>query len=222
MTHLLLTRFAVLIRRTLSRGPQPLTSGWLARRFALFEQYCLPSVQAQTAGQFHWWIYVDSSVDAAISDRLRAYDARIEVRTDSHKALPELPDERVLTTRLDSDDAIPATYCEALLTRADKSSLPTLLDCPSGWYLDHGSRRIYQGRGTAFKALVCAGGPAQPSLYARSADVIADAYKTETVTKRPSWLRVVHGGNLTNQFRPKGLTHPLKSLRGPAYPWVVA
>ena len=69
-THVIMTRFNV--ERPKRHDPMRLDPGWLAGRFDLFEKYCLPSVAAQTAGNFTWMIYFDAGTPQAVRDRVEA------------------------------------------------------------------------------------------------------------------------------------------------------
>jgi Putative rhamnosyl transferase len=126
VAHLLMTRFAVDFGRP--ADPMPLTRAWFRRRFDLFEQYCLPSVMAQTFRDFRWLIYIAPKVDGQIGDRLRAYDPRIEVKIDDYKGALVTPADVLTTTRLDSDDGIGATVLEQIDRLAPTMRRATLVD----------------------------------------------------------------------------------------------
>jgi hypothetical protein len=54
-THFVLTRFNV--RMPIYQHPD---ESWLPERVRLFEQYCLPSFEAQTNTNFTWLIFADA------------------------------------------------------------------------------------------------------------------------------------------------------------------
>ena len=69
-THVIMTRFNV--ERPRRHDPMRLDPDWLAGRFDLFEKYCLPSVAAQTARDFHWLVYFDAGTPEPIRRRIAA------------------------------------------------------------------------------------------------------------------------------------------------------
>lgn len=216
VAHLLMTRFAVDFGRT--ANPMPLTKTWFRRRFDLFEQYCLPSVLAQTFRDFRWLIYIAPKCESEIAPRLRAYDPRIDVRTDDHKGALNLPADVLVTTRLDSDDAIGATVLEQVDRLAPTVRRATLVEFPKGYHVHHGRQRAYVGKGGAFKALIEPNVP-RVGVYVKNCDVIGAHFPAIRIDS-PSWLRVVHGGNLVNQFNNGIQSYPLASVRDPEFPWL--
>ena len=105
-------------------GPPPgLDAGWLAGRLALFEAWTLPSVRAQTRRPDAWLVFVDAATDpaslAALGDEARRArrrwcrcagpltDARIGALVGARLCRGRA---RLLSLRLDSDDAIAADY----------------------------------------------------------------------------------------------------------------
>lgn len=66
--------------------PEPLCAGqtrpahrtdrWLEHRFEVFERYCLPSVAAQTSGNFTWLCLFDAATPEPYRSRIEGYKAR--------------------------------------------------------------------------------------------------------------------------------------------------
>ena len=128
--HFVLTRFNVASERharvTDKQNRPVLTDEWMAKRFDLFEKYCLPSMMGQTSQEFIWLVYFDAATDAKYKQRInelfagranflvryRAKDAHTssleQVQGDIRALLPE-DAEWLLTTRLDNDDALHRT-----------------------------------------------------------------------------------------------------------------
>lgn len=209
IAHLLMTRFAVQV------GDHPPSSRWIESRWDLFERYCLPSVLAQTFRDFRWLIYIAPAVSEAIADRLRAYDPRIEVRRDSHKDSLDVEADVLVTTRLDSDDALAATALKRVQAIASRPTTATLVDFPNGYYVHHQRQKAYVGRGAAFKSLI------EPTtrvgVYVQNCDVIGKSFPAITIAA-PAWLRVVHGGNVTNRFNLAKKSFPLADIPRSEFP----
>ena len=215
MTHILMTRFAIALGR---RVP---SAAWLTRRFELFERYCLPSVLGQTFQEFEWRIFVHPAIDTATVERLMAYDRRILVRTEPVRPIVLSGTGRVVTTRLDSDDALAVDTLARIQAVAEghRGGRPLLINCPTGWHLDHESQRAYLGRGGAFKALVER--LQATGVFVDNCDRIGRRFPTHTLSG-PAWLRVVHGGNLTNRFDARRASVPVSAVPAAAFPWLGA
>jgi hypothetical protein len=162
--HLLKTRFSVHLG-----GDLPL--GWLRERVELLRRFTLPSVAAQTTSAFTWLVLCDEATDRSILEELHAEEERlpalrVALTGDDRTALdvvraavdPEV--DVLITTRLDSDDAIADGYLEAVQDYAASfhhSNLERLLvNFPRGYRLDVPQRRLYESRMTnnAFHSLL--------------------------------------------------------------------
>jgi hypothetical protein len=121
--HFLITRFNLALRHWESdkNGVPVRTEEWLWRRFDLFERYCLPSVASQTNKDFSWLVLFDASTPQRFRRKIAGYgelEKFVPVYVDCIKAgfrkslvdivLGQLDSDidRVITTRLDNDDAI--------------------------------------------------------------------------------------------------------------------
>ena len=142
MTHIILTRFNV---PTKGREAEIRSrTGWLERRFDIFEQYCLPAVAAQTNRDFTWVIYFDVATPAPFRDRiarcqkefpfvdLYREDMPLDTVVDDVRALLKPGSETVLTTRLDNDDAIARDFVDRLQTAAHAVQPGTALNFSDG------------------------------------------------------------------------------------------
>jgi len=103
---------------------------WLAHRFLLFENFCLPSVSSQDAKNFHWILLIDERTPVQWVVRLKDGLAKIRpkstilpvVRFSESDVINEIKknitdeNELVLTTRLDNDDAIARNYLSTVLS----------------------------------------------------------------------------------------------------------
>ncbi|HMJ73572.1 MAG TPA: glycosyltransferase [Solirubrobacterales bacterium] len=161
--HLLETRFSVKLG-------WDLPAGWLPERIELLRRFTLPSVAAQTTSAFTWLVLCDDATDPSILEQLRAEEQRLPalrlaLTGDGRTAIDVVraavdPDVDVLiTTRLDSDDAIADRYLEAVQDYAasfHRSSLESILvNFARGYRLDVAQERFYASRMTnnAFHSL---------------------------------------------------------------------
>lgn len=149
--HLLETRFSVL---------PGFTSEWLAERLDLTRQFPLPSVAAQTTDTFTWLFFCDETTDDHILEQLRTEERRLPTlrivltSTDHTRitAVREMIHPRtdvLITTRLDSDDAIADQYLAAVqdyaeqFYRSDHERL--LVNFPRGYRMDVPQKKLYRG-----------------------------------------------------------------------------
>lgn len=155
MRHYILTRFNLgLYRRNKYLRPVQ-TEAWLRQRFELFERYCLPSVAAQTGGEFVWLLLFDSETPEVYRQRVREYVQRypfirpILVRSEDswhfvhicrriiRKDLLELKAqgttiERVITTCLDNDDALATDFLARVTDASHLLPNQTFITLPYG------------------------------------------------------------------------------------------
>lgn len=133
--HYILTRFNIRLWRADKHLQPTLGDEWLESRFQLFEQYCLPSVAAQSEKNFTWIVLFDRQTPQSFKDRFTNYWEQchqlrpIFVRSDAGhmfrvvfrqviaQDIQKLRDEgqvvdKVITTYLDNDDAICTDYVE--------------------------------------------------------------------------------------------------------------
>ena len=215
LTHVLQTRFSL----RASWGFDAFPLDWLEERLVLFDAYCLPSVAGQTCKDFLWQVYCDAETDASILDELegRARDLpqmQIALTGPGHdtpirhvaRAARE-GDEAVVTTRLDSDDAISRGYIGAIQAHADdfiESEGPTmLLNFPRGFQLDHETGRLFFDwmPRSSFHSLFERPGDELTTVLAGNHSKFHEIHPTLHDDSILAWLMVIHGGNVINTLR---------------------
>lgn len=213
--HVVQTRFSI----RASWGYQEFPLDWLEERLALFDAYCLPSVAGQLCGSFLWHVYCDKETDPAILAELtrRAEDVpQMQIALTGPgcdnpvkhvlKAI-RASDRAVVTTRLDSDDAIARGYVEAIQAHADafvKSERRTLLlNFPRGFQLDVATGRLlfdWMPR-SSFHSLFEPVSTALTTVLAGNHSKFHELHPTEHDDSIPAWLMVIHEGNVLNTLR---------------------
>ncbi len=137
MEHFLITRFNIATNWTLDKAKRPThTRQWLEQRFSLFEEYCLPSVMAQTCTDFKWLCLFDADTPLEYIDRIEEYGKKCknfipcflsetEARDFIHslqgiiRSLLPVNADIVITSRLDNDDAIHRDMMRLVRTHAE-------------------------------------------------------------------------------------------------------
>lgn len=213
--HVVQTRFSI----RAGWGYQEFPLDWLEGRLALFDAYCLPSVAGQTRGDFLWHVYCDKETDPAILAELarRAEEVpqmRIALTgpggdnpvTHVLKAT-EASDRAVITTRLDSDDAIARRYVDAIQAHADafleSDAATLLLNFPRGFQLDSASGRLYFDwmPRSSFHSLFEPVSTALTTVLAGNHAKFHEIHPTEHDDSIAAWLMVIHEGNVLNTLR---------------------
>ncbi|MDO8861028.1 glycosyltransferase [Haliea sp. E1-2-M8] len=217
--HFLITRFNLRNPSwTSSRSQHPvLSEAWLQDRFQLFEQYCLPSVAAQTEAGFSWLVYFDTQTPEQWLPRIERYHRECPqfqpVFVDGMPAF--LPDVQariaaaaapyVITSRLDNDDCISSDF----IARVQEQFAPTdflALDFIDGYMLEIAPVQRLGRTVNAYNPFV--------SLIERNREPLSVWHKVHAQWKREPhlrrirgqriWLTVIHQDNKTNEFRGFG------------------
>ena len=206
--HFVLTRFNVDI------GPHRRSwdDAWLTARFELFRSFCLPSVRDQTDQDFTWLVFFSASSRATVEPFLAALPAmpnlhpvwtsgRFDGATASHAVAGhhDGSSTRLMTTRLDCDDALRADVV-ARLRAADEGRPVEALNFPLGYQLADGRFFLAYDPANAFCTLVEDATPEAPArtVYCVEHQTIASVAPLRQLDWSPSWLQVVHDLNLAN------------------------
>lgn len=224
LAHFVVTRFN--LRAAAATGDYQIDEEWLTRRLDLFEKFCFPTVAGQSVQDFKWLVLFDSETPPKIRDRIAKlqewqnfipkfvppateHSCRLAV-TERLETIPDL----LVTTRLDNDDGICRTFIEQIRRRLDNVNVPTVLEFPVG-YVWH-KNRVYLDRQThnPFTTLAepCRGSRDYRirTIYSGSHTDVAKLGQIINVTEEPSWIQVIHGGNLEN--RARGVRRPIADI----------
>jgi Putative rhamnosyl transferase len=209
--HFLLTRFNIASpgRESAIRN----APGWLERRFALFEAYCLPSIAAQTTRDFAWLIYFDPATPEAFHERIAIaqqsfpFEARF-VESFSAEMVAQDVAERlngsegtVLTTRLDNDDAVSRDFLERVRTAAEAQPFGTVLNFPHGIALREGRLFTAYDTSNPFTTLIENATSEVQTIWSAQHRDLGTRWKLVQVASPPVWLQVVHGENVANRIK---------------------
>lgn len=188
---------------------------WLGRRFELFETLCYPSVAAQRA-IFRWLVFFDAQTPDTARRRIESYRALpaftpVFVEGElSDAAIAEhvgrsLPDEpcRLVTTRLDNDDAIADGTLKRLQKVATKVTSETFLNLPLGWQWRSGRFYLWVDRSNPFLSMVEDVHPGTPpiTVYCGPHHELRRHRAVRQITSPPAWVQSIHNDNLSNSVR---------------------
>lgn len=205
--HLVLTRFSAVP----AEGAPPAHPDWLRYRLAFFYDTAYPSMRSQRAPTpFRWLVLFDDRCPqdfrAEVEDLAAGVFTPIWTRQTFHRRvfapyvrrIAERP--YLITTRLDSDDAVARDFIAAVQRRfaprdllfvsftrglqIDRSGAVYRRDQLSGSFLSLVERRV--------------GGRDPMTVYASRHERAASLGPVLEVQADPMWIQVLHGANLAN------------------------
>lgn len=192
-----------------------LDGSWLDTRVELLERWCMPSIRSQSELDFTWLLLLDQATPAHIVERVRKVCAEVSrsvVHLSSAASAAACTVEAiaseaegldvVVTSRLDSDDAIGRQFVEDVQTRVGRPG-PYYIRMTRGLVLDGttGETRALLFEKSPFLSLVEPVTTPIRSVYWKSHTEIPAESEIIEVDRNPSWLQVVHGGNVLNHLR---------------------
>ncbi len=204
--HVILTRFNIRVEQA-----APADSSWLDHRFALFERFCLPSVQAQKCQNFTWVLFCDPDIPAKYHDRIAAYAQWPNLRPIFFRhvfdkdmvratvAAMAIDCTHLITSRLDNDDAICRTFIESVQTRFSGQDFE-FLNFTNGYILDAEEGTIWSGQhsSNAFISLV-ERADNYSTVYCANHMELNLWGPIHQIENPVGWLQVVHRKNLLNR-----------------------
>jgi Putative rhamnosyl transferase len=200
------------------RGAPTQTPEWLERRFMLFEDFCLPSLKAQTDQDFTWLVLFSDRTPEPWRERIAAiqrdFPAFVPVFTRDGEEQPtrfrtELAQRlgpsatHVITARIDNDDAFHremVARTRAELAGHDDAFIVYL----NGLQVDVDRGVVARLRKPANSFLARIGrignGP-QPTVLDIYHHDVESTGRSRNIDTHPMWLQVIHSGNLQNELR---------------------
>jgi Putative rhamnosyl transferase len=208
--HVILTRFSV----RFTAEQQPPDEDWLLYRWAFFRDATASSLARQTVSEFQWLVFFDASAPDWLREEVDELSPGLFTpvwlsQAWSHDALREevmrvATADHLITTRLDSDDAVSTRFVEEVQRRFDRQDL-MYINFLRGIQINRSGQVFrYDYPANPFISLVEARetgvGPRTVFQSFRHGDSRRLAPVLNVVTA-PRWMQVVHGGNLANGIR---------------------
>jgi hypothetical protein len=203
--HLLLTRLSVRLDDEAATPPD----AWLRGRLDLFTTVCAPSVNGQVLPFDRWLLFFDESTPDWFVDACRALVAvPHEVVRMSEVWSPAAVARAVasrsaarflITSRLDSDDAVARTYAQTVRSRFTQQSY-AFINLLQGAQWSRSGLATYSHPSNAFISCVEEVGPGGPkTVFVDWHDRVGRLAPLEQVRGTPPmWMQGVHEGNLLN------------------------
>jgi hypothetical protein len=208
--HILITPFAIP-----GFSDRHLDSNWFAYRLGLFQEYCVPSVVKQVRQDFTWYLGIDErlvdkhgqALEKASAGRgvlmpvtSQGWVACLAKQVSKHG-------ERIISSRLDSDDALAPEFVDTVQARAQPGWVLNFID---GAKYDTGTGRASRIKmlNNPFISFFSVRGESVIDLGGHQ-EVNERASVNNYSTKGAMWLQVIHGDNVVNSWsRYAKPTHP--------------
>ena len=215
--HYLITRFNLKNPKwsTTKNNESLLTDEWMSHRMWLFENFCLPSVIAQTNSNFEWLIYLDTTTSPIYKEQmaklLNGKDNIKAIYTDGmQNFLPSIIDyvkrdsnhvEYIITSRIDNDDCIHKNYIQEIQNTFNQQDF-LAVDVLKGYSLQISPNFMLGKKEHVFNPFI--------SLIENKKDFKTvwqsdhNMWKTEDrivkITSKQLWLSIIHEKNKVNEF----------------------
>lgn len=218
--HWLVTRFNVPRNDCLGRSLDP---AWLEHRARLFITYCLSSVCQQLCQDFRWLLLLDRDTPRSYVGRVFDWrrERTFEILPVGIRWLKDMNDylasqcraPYLITSRLDSDDAIHDDYMHAA-QRAFEQQEFEFVEMPHGWKWDESRRTLSSDRNPSgpFLTLIERRTGPPKTVHCCEHRRASDFGVVRQIDLDPAWLQVIHGGNIMNRIEHNQLSLPLAML----------
>lgn len=211
--HVVLTPFYVR-RKLKTDAPASLADhSWLRERIELFKQYCLPTMKAQADQSFVWLIFFDQDTPGVFLDEVRGLLAgwpnfrvaqcpvwSLDNLRAAVSQVVKADIKWILTTRLDNDDGLAVDFMSRLRSEVSCGG-KQFYNFTNGVILWRRKFFSYTHKSNAFISLM------EPTsgfstVYLCAHESASEVAPIRQIGGRPSYLQVVHGGNVSN--KPRG------------------
>ena len=230
-SHFIITRFNLNLYAQDKHDLPTRTDRWLEHRFEVFERYCLPSVAAQTSGNFTWLCLFDAATPESCRRRIEGYKARCpqfeavyytaaqaanlteNLRTTiaayvscdrTGRKSPPPPPKLLITTNLDNDDAFSSDVVELLQRELRPAPGKRIYSLLYGYQYFTDRRFALKMRYTNNHFLTLVepfDAHTETIISYRHTKAIRQLPTTYLSTARGKWLEIVHEDNVSNDFR---------------------
>jgi hypothetical protein len=188
---------------------------WCRRRLELFETYGLPSVANQTSDNFLWFVFFDyTHTPSFVKSTIKLWQEQrcpslVPIYVDTFtpdilrkKIIPyiETQDDAVVTTRLDTDDALVPTFIEILQKIIMKNpEFRGFINFDIGYCLNDAKAYIYKDASNMFFSCVVDKNAKFDTAHHFNHAKIEKHGNVLHVRNRPMFLLVNHGQNISKR-----------------------
>jgi hypothetical protein len=205
MRHFVLTRFCCWWPGHYSYDD----SEWLENRYSIFKKYNAKKMKEQANKNFKQLIFCDSRMKDYMSEEISSFEYETEVLTGDvswytllRQYLENYKEEKIVLTRLDSDDFIDENYIDIIQKNSNLIKDDYILDISKLHWYDTNTKKLYSQKyssSSAFSTLVCNSGDYE--RYFGSHGKLKNKYKYIIKDKSLNAFACVHGKNTTSRVR---------------------
>lgn len=215
--HLLITRFNLRNHdwNTTKNNQKLLTDEWMEDRLWLFENFCFPSVIAQTNQQFNWHLFLDTTTTAVFKIRLENLVAPhsnvhlhyIEGMPEFYPSIQKLLSDQyanqpyIITSRIDNDDCISKNFINEIQLQFNQQDF-LALDSIKGYSLQvqpdfrlGKKEHIYN----PFISLIEKNYNAK-TVWSSDHTQWKKEKRIKQLTHKRLWMSIIHESNKVNEF----------------------
>ena len=217
--HFILTRFNLFLWNKDKEGQPVRTIAWLEHRFALFEKYCLPSIENQTCKDFEWIVLFDNTTPDRFKEKIKEFqilcpqlipvfvepkDGRFFAEIFRREVVNRLTANRLISTYLDNDDALNVRFVEDIQKRVLTLKDGTFVYYTLGYQFYTDQKYLLQVHypRNHFVSVVEDGTPEKiRTIYGYGSHFYIDKLKgaiIEKIESSPMWCEVIHDRNMGN------------------------
>jgi hypothetical protein len=197
----------------------------LKYRIKLFEEFCLPSVSAQTCKNFTWLVCFDSNSPDFLRECVKKYSSHsffvpvFMEHFDQEKIVKiiigHLDDQysHVITSRLDNDDAVCKNYIETIQSKF-MSQDQLFVNILNGFMLEGRKlylKKIFKNPFISLIEKINQNKERIKTIFCEEHLNIDKVGRVIDVRDQPGWLIVIHGKNLANK-RNDGYLFPIQTI----------
>jgi hypothetical protein len=178
---------------------------WLKYRWKLFTTFTVPSMLGQSQTDFDWVILCHPKSPSWFKSITKTLEVPIRIHFEFDSPTPTIPGlndpnlDAVLTTNLDSDDAINRCYLERVRSFFEAEPFKyELFEIEDGYKYDYSCQRIapWQWKSSPFSTRVNFGPNIDPFDFGGAHDKHYGKYKNVEISRGdPLFLQVVHDKN---------------------------
>ena len=220
--HFIVTRFNI-NEKTWKQNKNDKPAGdlvWLEKRIHLFLKFCLPSVVQQSCKKFSWLIFFEEGTQNELKKVLEVLNSYTFISVifvngmngfnegllKHIKKATSKETSKIITTRLDNDDAIHRDFIKNIQNTCVDDVDKILLDFPMGLCLDiSGDAKLSNFRfpKNQFISLLenMKDGELPKFVFSKFHHELDEVYPIKNLLQKDQWLQVVHEDNLVNTFK---------------------
>ena len=239
-SHFIITRFNLrLFWKQDKNKTSTRTEAWLKHRFDIFEQYCLPSIAAQTCKDFVWLCLFDEQTPEPYRQRIITYQticrnfqavfyseehSEQSLSRSLYDTISKIIAEKglnagyVVTTNLDNDDSLSIHAVETLQQRIRKEdNSQKIYSLLFGYQFFTSTKFAIKMRYTNNHFLTLVepyNNDLKTIIFYKHGSVVKQIPTVYIATKTGMWLEVVHKANVSNEFRINVRVKYIPIMRG--------